>query len=100
MKLAAALAVAGYRTLIADPMGGEAAAAALGPAATLRDAAQAVNEADLVIITTPWPEFAALPASAWARPGGRAPALDPWRLLTCAAAPRAAVELAAGGRND
>ncbi|MFM9105794.1 MAG: nucleotide sugar dehydrogenase [Chloroflexota bacterium] len=100
MRLAPALAAAGYRTLIADPQGGEAAAAALGPAAELREAAAAVGEADLVIITTPWPAFAEVPEAAWARPGGRAPVLDPWRLLAGAAAPSGAEPALAGAGDD
>lgn len=62
---------------------------ALGPADTrlrgrMRLAATAedcVRTADIVVVMTPWPEFAVIAADAFARTGSRLPVIDCWRVL-------------------
>lgn len=80
VMIAQALAELGYRVLAHDPLAGANATVALGAAATILDSAQAcVDAADIVAITTPWPEFCAL--SFPTRSDGRIPVIDCWRLL-------------------
>jgi UDPglucose 6-dehydrogenase len=81
VMLARVLADDGYRVLIADPQGGAAAEAALAHRAQLTEAEDAVRQADVVVVTTPWPEFGKVDLDAFRRPQGRATVIDPWRLF-------------------
>ncbi len=59
---------------------GAAAARALGADVTLAtSAAEALQNADVAVITTPWPEYAQLGRGAAAR---RIPVIDCWRILS------------------
>ena len=42
---------------------------------------RAIESADVVVITTPWPEIRAVALSAFARPAGKLPVIDPWGLV-------------------
>jgi UDPglucose 6-dehydrogenase len=68
----------GFRVLAYDPMATEAARVELGDAVEYAESAQAcIDAADLVLITTPWPEFASLRYSG--RSDGRDPlVIDCW----------------------
>lgn len=69
----------GYAVIIHDPMAGAAAARALGSGAALETSAgEALRNADIAVITTPWPEYAHLGR------GGvrRIPLIDCWRILS------------------
>jgi UDPglucose 6-dehydrogenase len=82
VAIAMLLAEAGYRVLVHDPHATDAAMA------VLRDKVEAVDDAetcaanaDLLIITTPWPGFRTLPVAALQRLGRRLTVIDCWRLL-------------------
>jgi hypothetical protein len=46
------------------------------------DSAEAcVRASSLVVVMTPWPEFHAIPAGAFARTGGRLAVVDCWRTI-------------------
>jgi len=83
VMLARALAEQGRRVVIFDPMGADAAKAVL-PNWVERapDLAASVQDVDVIVITTAWDEFKAIPVAALARPDGARPAiLDCWRVL-------------------
>jgi UDPglucose 6-dehydrogenase len=80
IQLAQRLHNEGYAVTIHDPMAGVAAARALGAGVTHeRSATEAVRNADIAVITTPWPEYALLDRGAAAR---RIPVIDCWRILS------------------
>jgi predicted dinucleotide-binding enzyme len=81
LLLAEVLADDGYRVVIADPQGAAATAAILTDRVEVANGEDAVRRADVVVLTTPWPEFAAIPLDAFRRPRGRAVVIDPWRLF-------------------
>ncbi len=99
VKLAGLLAGMGYRVAVADPMAGPAAKAVLGDAVELAEPAAAVRGADVVVITVPWPEFAALPAAAFSREGDSVIVIDPWAVMDPAAL-GSGVRLIRLGRGD
>jgi UDPglucose 6-dehydrogenase len=79
VELARLLAEDGFEVHVFDPVATDVAIAALGGAATGHDsAAGVVARADVVVITTPWPEFAAIPAEAFERDGRRPVLIDCW----------------------
>ena len=76
------LAEAGYRVSAYDPQALPNTRAALGECFVAAESAEAcVRAADRVVVTTAWPEFKALPASAFARPNARIEVVDCWRIL-------------------
>ena len=80
IQLAHRLSNEGYAVIIHDPLAGGAAARALGASVTQEtSAARAVRNADIAVITTPWPEYAQLGREAAAR---RIPVIDCWRVLS------------------
>jgi len=79
--LAKLLLAEGYRVILADPLAGQAAAAALGPAVEVADFEHAVAVADAAVITTAWPDIASIPMTRFVRPSGGIPVIDPWGLL-------------------
>jgi UDPglucose 6-dehydrogenase len=69
----------GYALTIHDPTAGGAAARALGAGVTQAPSAtEALRNADIAVITTPWPEYALLGRGAAAR---RIPVIDCWRIM-------------------
>ena len=83
VALAARLADQGFRVSIYDPLALPAASAVLGRKASPAKSAEAcIKSSDLVVITTPWPQFRDLPGAAFARPaGGRCVVIDCWRVV-------------------
>jgi UDPglucose 6-dehydrogenase len=90
----------GYRVTLADPLSVAEARAHFGPAVeATADFRQAISEADVAVITTPWPELASLPLDIFARPAGPLPIIDPWGMLknTAVAAAARVILLGRGG---
>jgi len=82
VMLAQRLAERGYRVIVHDPLAGAAAARVLGP--EVRHAAsadEALRDAEIAVIVTPWTEYASLPERA-SRP---IRIIDCWRVLEPAA---------------
>jgi len=76
------LLAAGHRVIAYDPKAVPAAQAALlQPFETAPSAADAVREASLVIVMTPWDEFRTIPADAFVRIGRRLVVVDCWRVI-------------------
>jgi UDPglucose 6-dehydrogenase len=72
----------GVRVVGCDPEALENVRAEFGDRIGYRkDATDAVREADVVVITTPWEEFKSIPPSAFERPGRPLVVIDCWRLL-------------------
>lgn len=71
-----------YTLYAYDPSGMENAKAVFHEQVTYLDSAEAcANNVDLMIITTPWPEFSQISISALQRSGKRLAIIDCWRLL-------------------
>jgi UDPglucose 6-dehydrogenase len=82
VALAAQLANAGYDVRVYDPAATEAGLRALGGVGRgCVSAAELLDQSDVAVITTPWPEFAELPLDELERAGRRAVVIDCWRLL-------------------
>jgi UDPglucose 6-dehydrogenase len=82
VALAAQLANAGYDVRVYDPVATEAGLRALGGAVrACASAGELLEQSDVTVITTAWPEFAELPLDAVEREGGRVVVIDCWRLL-------------------
>jgi UDPglucose 6-dehydrogenase len=86
VMLAAALAGQGASVAVHDPMGMDAARAVLGDAVAYAESAAAcVAGADVVVLATPWPEYAALdPVVLWDAQAEPL-VIDCWRVLPRAA---------------
>jgi UDPglucose 6-dehydrogenase len=83
VALARALGAAGYGVHIYDPLALAAAARELeGIAQPAASTAELLERSDVVVIATPWPEFANLPLDALRRNGRRTVVIDCWRLLS------------------
>ncbi len=81
VALALRLWEAGYRVMVSDPMALDAARAILGTTATPASMEACAREADVLVVTTPWPEYSSLdPLSVW-RTGRRSVIIDCWRVL-------------------
>jgi UDPglucose 6-dehydrogenase len=84
VQLAGELAQLGYRVVVSDPLALPAAEAMLGAAASVSfepDLRAAIGVADVVVFTTAWPEFSAIPLETFAREGERRVVIDPWSLF-------------------
>lgn len=81
IALAQRLAACGYRLLVSDPLGLEAAAAVLGSQAQPVSLASCAAAADVLVIATPWAEYARLHHDLLRRSGRRCVVLDCWRVL-------------------
>jgi UDPglucose 6-dehydrogenase len=82
LLLAKELAQRGVAVIAFDPVGEENSARALGDKVRFAPRAEeCIAEADLVVITTAWREFASIPAEQWARKGAPRTVVDCWRLL-------------------
>ncbi len=80
--LAEALAKRGLQVSAYDPGFAPGSTAALPAGVTRAPSAEAcIDDADLVVLATPWPEFAQLPAERWARPKAPRIVVDCWRVL-------------------
>jgi UDPglucose 6-dehydrogenase len=81
IALANCLAANGHRVCASDPMGLEAARDVLGPEVELASAAACASQADVLVIATPWPEYARLDRRLLRRTARRCVVIDCWRLL-------------------
>ena len=87
VALASRLAEAGYRITIYDPLANDGGAALLGDHATIAASAQdAVSNADVVVVTTPWPEFKTIEWGAGLAEDSRRVVIDPWGVADVAEA--------------
>ncbi|MGJ0513091.1 nucleotide sugar dehydrogenase [Methylocystis sp.] len=100
LALAARLLSAGYEVVASDPLALPAAQSMLQSRARLfDDPAAAVAEADVVVVTTPWPQFAKLFVPSSSRPARRLTVIDPWGIIkrpAAAGVPFHLVQLGAG----
>jgi len=82
VALAARLSEHKAEVYVHDPMALASAMALLqDKVVPLTSAEDCVKAVDVVVITTPWPEYSDIPASAFTRPGSRMQILDCWRIL-------------------
>ena len=82
LMLAARLIEEGHPVVAFDPKARDTALAAMvKPFAPAASAEECVRRASLVVVTTAWPEFRAIPAEAFAR-SPRLTVIDCWRLLS------------------
>jgi UDPglucose 6-dehydrogenase len=74
---------AGYEVNVYDPVALDAALEVLGGGVHgCVSIADLLERSDVVVIATPWPEFAVLPVGALERRGDRLVVIDCWRLLS------------------
>jgi len=72
-----------YEIVVYDPVATGSAVDALGGAVQgVASAHELLERSDLVVIATPWPEFAELPRDALERDGQRLVVIDCWRVLS------------------
>lgn len=82
VEIARLLSASGRRVLVSDPLALEGAMQVLGTGAeACADPQAAIAAAEAVVIATPAPEYAALPASCFAAGGRSRLVLDCWRVL-------------------
>jgi len=82
LLLARELAQRGVAVIAYDPTGEEKSARLLGGKVQFAPRAEECSAgADLVVVTTPWHEFASMPAERWARADTPRTIVDCWRLL-------------------
>jgi UDPglucose 6-dehydrogenase len=82
LLLAEALIARGVALVAYDPQGARNSALALGPGVRLAATAEeCIAESAVVVVATPWPEFARIPAERWERRGAPRIVLDCWRAL-------------------
>jgi UDPglucose 6-dehydrogenase len=82
LLLARDLAQRGVAVIAYDPLGEENSLRVLGDKVQLAPRAEeCIAGADLVVVTTPWREFASIPGEQWARAGAPRTVVDCWRLL-------------------
>ena len=82
VALAKSLTDSGYPVVIYDPLALGSARAVLGDRVRAADSAEAcVRAADVVVITTPWPEFRELSPRLFDRNGVKPVIVDCWRIL-------------------
>jgi len=73
---------AGFEVIVFDPEALEAGLEALGSCVRgTESAAELAEKSDVIVITTPWPEFAELPIETFEREGAPRVVVDCWRLL-------------------
>jgi UDPglucose 6-dehydrogenase len=82
VALAARFLKDGHEVVVYDPKAMDPARSVLGGRAIAAESAEAcVRRADVVVITTPWPEFGRLSAEAFVKAGRKTVAIDCWRVL-------------------
>ena len=72
----------GYTVKVFDPMGLDAASAVLGADTATKSMEACAREADVLVITTPWPLFSSLDPASVQRCGKQSVIIDCWRVLT------------------
>jgi UDPglucose 6-dehydrogenase len=83
LALAARLSEDRREVYVHDPMALSAAMAVLqDKVVPMRSAEECIKAVDVLVITTAWPQYAEIPASAFARPQARLQILDCWRTLS------------------
>ncbi len=83
LALAARLSEDRREVYVHDPMALSAAMAVLqDKVVPMRSAEECIKAVDVLVITTAWPQYAAIPASVFARPQARLQILDCWRILS------------------
>ena len=83
LALAARLSEDRREVYVHDPMALSAAMAVLqDKVVPMRSAVECIKAVDVLVITTAWPQYAAIPASVFARPQARLQILDCWRILS------------------
>jgi UDPglucose 6-dehydrogenase len=83
VALARLLGEAGYDVNVYDPVATDAALGVLdGAARGAASVTELLERSDVVVIATPWREFAELPIEALGRDGERTIVIDCWRLLS------------------
>ncbi|MBC8035600.1 MAG: UDP-glucose/GDP-mannose dehydrogenase family protein [Rhizobiales bacterium] len=83
IKLVLKLTEGGMRAVCHDPKAGPGAQAVLGDrAVVVDDAAAAVRQADLVVVMTPWPEYATVAVENFQRADAPLVVIDPWRIMS------------------
>jgi UDPglucose 6-dehydrogenase len=81
MRLAQTLNAAGFAVIAHDPIASRSAAAILGAAARIVPSArEAVQQADVTVIVTPWSEYARIHPS-WVSDGRKRSIVDCWQQL-------------------
>jgi UDPglucose 6-dehydrogenase len=97
LDLARSLLAEAIRVLVYDPAAMENARQILGDGVRYASSAEAcAQEADVLVIATPWEEFARVRPEVLARPGRRPVVVDCWRTLTRAQLEGVAEYLALG----
>ena len=82
VALAARLSEERKEVYVHDPLALQGAMAVLqDKVVPMASAEECVKAVDVLVITTPWPQFKDVSASAFARPGARLQVLDCWRML-------------------
>jgi UDPglucose 6-dehydrogenase len=82
IALARLLDQEGYDVNVYDPVASDAALRTLETAHGCASVAELLERSDVVVIATPWPEFADLPLESLERDGRRLVVIDCWRLLS------------------
>jgi UDPglucose 6-dehydrogenase len=83
LALAARLSEDRREVYVHDPMALSAAMAVLqDKVVPMKSAEECIKAVDVLVITTAWPQYAEIPASAFARPQARLQILDCWRTLS------------------
>ena len=78
----AQLVARGVSVLACDPAGNANAARGLnGSIALTNSATECIQQSDVLALTTPWAQFAEIPAETWARPANPRVVIDCWRSL-------------------
>ena len=82
IALAVRLSEERFEVYVHDPMALRSAMAVLADKVVPHSSAEeCIQAVDALVITTPWPQFAQIPASVFARSGRRLQVLDCWRML-------------------
>jgi len=83
LALAARLSEDRREVYVHDPMALSAAMAVLqDKVVPMKSAEECIKAVDVLVITTAWPQYAEIPASAFSRPQARLQILDCWRTLS------------------
>jgi len=81
--LALELAARSVAVVAFDPAGHRNSADALdGKVRFASRARECIEQSDVVVVATPWPEFCSLPSDQWARPRQPRTVIDCWRVLS------------------